>query len=118
MTRATPFAVVVASDRMQYVFIASQFVGSGELARTSASMSASASLPMRPPSSTAKAVKPLSGLPERTTSRCLPIFLCAAVAAAAPSTAAASPVVVADLEVWSADAGARARHWSSQPKRG
>ena len=61
-TRATPFAVVVARALMQKVFIESQVVGSVEPARTIASTSSSASVPTRPPSSTAKGTKRLSGL--------------------------------------------------------
>ena len=89
-TRAMPFAVVTASVRMQYVLVAHQVVGSAEPARTITSTSASATVPRRPPSSTAKGTKLLSGLPARTRSRCLPILPAAALAAAAPSTIAAS----------------------------
>ena len=56
-TRATPFAVVVARALMQKVFIGSQVAGSVEPARTIASTSASASVPTRPPSSTAVDLK-------------------------------------------------------------
>ena len=96
-TRATPFAVVVARALMQKVFIGSQVAGSVEPARTIASTSASASVPTRPPSSTAKGMKRLSGLAASTRSRCLSIFLAPAAAAAAPSTTAASPLMAADF---------------------
>ena len=73
MMRAIPFAVVVARARIQKVFVASQVVGSVEPARTITSTSACASEPMRPPSSTAKGAKRLSGLAARMRSRCFPI---------------------------------------------
>ena len=62
-TRATPLAVVKEMARMQYVYVlvAHQVVGSAEPARTIASTNASASTPRRPPSSTAKGTKRLSG---------------------------------------------------------
>ena len=96
-TRATPLAVVKAMARMQYVLVAHQVVGSAEPARTIASTNASASVPRRPPSSTAKGTKRSSGQPATTRSRCLLTLPAAAFAADAPSTIAA--VVACDLHV-------------------